>query len=177
MKSSELDYDLPPELIAQHPLERRDESRLLVYDRASGAVRHEVFGDLVGEAGDALVVVNDSRVVPGRIAIEQPRGEVLLVEQVEDGVWEALARPTRRLRAGHRYGPVELLEHLGEGRWRVRLFGEPAGRRPCLRTSLSPWTTRAGTRRCTRVRKARPRPRRQGCTSRVSCSRRSMSSA
>ena len=47
MKSAELDYDLPPELIAQHPLERRDESRLLVYDRATGAVRHRVFGDLV----------------------------------------------------------------------------------------------------------------------------------
>jgi S-adenosylmethionine:tRNA ribosyltransferase-isomerase len=117
-------------LIAQHPLERRDESRLLVYDRATGAVRHGVFGNLVGEAGDALVVVNDTRVVPARIPIEQPRGEVLLVEEVEDGVWEALARPTRRLRAGRRYGPVELLEHLGEGRWRVRLFGEPAGEAP-----------------------------------------------
>jgi S-adenosylmethionine:tRNA ribosyltransferase-isomerase len=130
MKSADLDYDLPPELIAQHPLERRDESRLLVYDRATGAVRHRAFGDLVGEAGDALVVVNDTRVVPARIPIEQPRGEVLLVEEVEDGVWEALARPSRRLRAGRRYGPVELLEHLGEGRWRVRLFGEPAGEAP-----------------------------------------------
>src|SRR6476620_2056747 len=130
MKSADLDYDLPPELIAQHPLERRDESRLLVYDRATGAVRHGVFGNLVGEAGDALVVVNDTRVVPARIPIEQPRGEVLLVEEVEDGVWEALACPTRRLRAGRRYGPVELLEHLGEGRWRVRLFGEPAGEAP-----------------------------------------------
>jgi S-adenosylmethionine:tRNA ribosyltransferase-isomerase len=130
MKSSELDYDLPPELIAQHPLERRDESRLLVYDRASGAVRHRLFGDLVEEAGDALVVVNDTRVLPARIPIEQPRGEVLLVEQVEDEVWEALARPTRRLRAGRRYGAVELLEHLGAGRWRVRLHGEPDGRMP-----------------------------------------------
>jgi S-adenosylmethionine:tRNA ribosyltransferase-isomerase len=130
MKSSELDYDLLPALIAQHPLERRDESRLLVYERASGLVRHRVFGDLVGEAGDALVVVNDTRVVPARIPIDRPRGEVLLVEEVEDGVWEALARPTRRLRAGRRYGPVELLEHLGEGRWRVRLFGEPAGEAP-----------------------------------------------
>src|SRR4029077_3063220 len=130
MKSAELDYDLPSELIAQHPLERRDDSRLLVYDRASGAVRHDVYADLVKEAGDALVVVNDTRVVPGRIAIEQPRGEVLLVEQVEDGVWEALARPTRRLRAGRRYGPGELLEHLGEGRWRVRLLGDPAGEAP-----------------------------------------------
>src|SRR6187397_2658305 len=130
MKSAELDYDLPPELVAQHPLERRDESRLLVYDRATGAVRHRVFGDLVEEAGDALVVVNDTRVVPARIPIEQPRGEVLLVEEVEDGVWEALARPSRRLRAGGRYGPVELLEHLGEGRWRVRLDGEPEGEAP-----------------------------------------------
>jgi len=56
---------------------------------------------------------------------------VLLVERLdEEGVWEGLARPTRRLRAGQRYGPVELLEHLGEGRWRLRLDGEPAGETP-----------------------------------------------
>ncbi len=68
--------------------------------------------------------------VPARIPIESPRGEVLLLERHEDGTWEALARPTRRLRAGRRYGPVELLEHLGEGRWRLRLEGEPAGETP-----------------------------------------------
>ena len=83
-----------------------------------------------GISGHALVVVNDTRVVPARIAIDEPRGEVLLVEALGDGLWEALARPTRRLRAGRRYGPVELLEHLGEGRWRVRLDGEPAGAVP-----------------------------------------------
>jgi S-adenosylmethionine:tRNA ribosyltransferase-isomerase len=55
---------------------------------------------------------------------------VLLLEPVEDGVWEALARPTRRLRVGARLGPVELLEHLGAGRWLVRLEGEPAGEAP-----------------------------------------------
>jgi S-adenosylmethionine:tRNA ribosyltransferase-isomerase len=130
MKSSELDYDLPPELIAQHPLERRDESRLLVYDRTLDSARHRRFADLPGEIGDALVVVNDTRVVPARIPIQRPHGEVLLLEQIEDGVWEALARPTRRLRPGRRYGAVELLEHLGEGRWRVRLEGEPAGEAP-----------------------------------------------
>jgi S-adenosylmethionine:tRNA ribosyltransferase-isomerase len=130
MKSSELDYDLPRELIAQHPLERRDESRLLVYERWSGQVRHRRFADLPDEVGDALVVVNDTRVVPARIPLERPHGEVLLLEQVGDQEWEALARPTRRLRAGRRYGPVELLEHLGEGRWRVRLEGEPAGEAP-----------------------------------------------
>jgi len=131
MKSSELDYDLPGELIAQHPAERRDASRLLVYERSNGAVRHRVFADLAGEIGEGvLTVVNDTRVVPARIPIERPRGEVLLLEARGDGVWEALARPTRRLRAGARHGPVELLEHLGEGRWLVRLDGEPAGETP-----------------------------------------------
>ncbi len=130
MQTTELDYELPPELIAQRPLERRDESRLLVFDRATGEVRHRRFGELPEELRDELVVVNDTRVVPARIPISEPKGEVLLLERGEDGVWEGLARPTRRLRAGRRYGPVELLEHLGEGRWRLRLDGEPAGEVP-----------------------------------------------
>jgi len=132
MKLSELDYALPPELIAQRPLERRDDSRLLVYDRASGEVRHRRFGELPDElAADELVVVNDTRVIPARIRIEHPRGEVLLLERSgEDGLWEGLARPTKRLRAGRRYGPVELVEHLGEGRWLLRLEGEPSGEMP-----------------------------------------------
>ncbi len=67
MKLSELDYALPHELIAQHPLERRDESRLLVYDRASRAVRHRLFSELPDElASDELVVVNDTRVLAAR---------------------------------------------------------------------------------------------------------------
>ena len=130
MQTTELDYELPSELIAQRPLERRDESRLLVFDRATGEVRHRSFGELPEELRDELVVVNDTRVVPARIPISEPKGEVLLLERGEDGVWEGLARPTRRLRAGRRYGPVELLEHLGEGRWRLRLDGEPAGEVP-----------------------------------------------
>jgi S-adenosylmethionine:tRNA ribosyltransferase-isomerase len=132
MKLSELDYAVPPELIAQRPLERRDDSRLLVYDRASGEVRHRRFGELPDElAADELVVVNDTRVIPARIRIEHPRGEVLLLERSgEDGLWEGLARPTKRLRAGRRYGPVELVEHLGEGRWLLRLEGEPSGEMP-----------------------------------------------
>jgi S-adenosylmethionine:tRNA ribosyltransferase-isomerase len=132
MKVSELDYELPPELIAQRPPVRRGDSRLLVYDRASGEVRHRRFSDLPDEWGArGLVVANDTRVVPARIPIERPRGEVLLLERMgENGVWEGLARPTRRLRAGRRYGPVELLEHLGEGRWLLRLQGEPAGQAP-----------------------------------------------
>jgi len=131
MKTRELEYDLPPELIAQHPLARRDESRLLVYDRMSERVDHRRFAELPDVVAGALTVVNDTRVVPARIPIAQPKGEVLLLERLdEDGVWEGLAKPTRRLRPGRQYGPVELLEHLGEGRWRLRLHGDPAGETP-----------------------------------------------
>jgi len=130
MDLTELDYPLPPELIAQRPADRRDESRLLVYDRATGAIRHRRFAELPDELRGELVVANDTRVVPARIPLERPRGEVLLLERTGADEWEALARPTRRLRAGRTYGPVTLLEHLGEGRWRVRLEGEPAGETP-----------------------------------------------
>ena len=130
MDLSELDFELPRELIAQHPAARRDASRLLVYERSTGQVRHRTFDELPEELRGELVVVNDTKVVAARIPLDSPRGEVLLLEQREDGTWEALARPTRRLRAGRRYGPVELLEHLGEGRWHLRLEGEPAGETP-----------------------------------------------
>jgi S-adenosylmethionine:tRNA ribosyltransferase-isomerase len=134
MKRSELEYSLPPELIAQRPAERRDRSRLLVYDRASGDVRHRRFDELPEELRGELVVVNDTRVVPARLRLRRPGGgdaEVLLLEPLNGrGEWEALARPSRKLRAGQRLGPVELLEPLGEGRWRLRLEGEPAGEAP-----------------------------------------------
>jgi S-adenosylmethionine:tRNA ribosyltransferase-isomerase len=133
MDSSVLDYDLPPELVAQRPVEPRDASRLLVFDRASGVVRHRRFSDLTELVGDRLVVVNDTRVVPARLRLRRTTGaavEVLLVESLSDGRWEALARPSRRLRAGERLGPVELVEPVGDGRWIVELAGDPAGEAP-----------------------------------------------
>ena len=134
MRTSELDYDLPSELIAQQPLARRDDSRLLVADRASGEVRHRRFRDLPGELPEAaLVVVNDTRVIPARLRVRRETGgeaEVLFLEPAGDGLWEALARPTKRLRPGTRLGPAELVEHLGSGRWLVRLDGEPEGEAP-----------------------------------------------
>ena len=144
MQTSELDYALPPELIAQRPAARRDDSRLLVYERATGEVRHRVFRDLPEEVpAPSLVVVNDTRVLPARLRVRRPGGgeaEVLLLERGDDGLWEALARPARRLRPGMRLaagggaavseGAVELVQARGEGRWLVRLGGEPAGEAP-----------------------------------------------
>jgi S-adenosylmethionine:tRNA ribosyltransferase-isomerase len=134
MKRLELEYSLPPELIAQHPAQRRDGSRLLVYERSTGDVRHRLFWEIPDELRGELVVVNDTRVVPARLRLKRPTGgdaEVLLLEPLDAaGEWEGLARPTRKLRPGQRLGPVELIEHLGEGRWRLRLAGDPAGEAP-----------------------------------------------
>jgi S-adenosylmethionine:tRNA ribosyltransferase-isomerase len=129
----ELDYELPTELIAQRPLEQRDHSRLLVYERSSGKVRQRRIRELPEELHGELVVVNDTRVVPARLHLRKSTGgqvEVLLIESFGGGEWEALARPSRKLRAGQILGPVELLEALGEGRWRIALEGEPAGEAP-----------------------------------------------
>jgi S-adenosylmethionine:tRNA ribosyltransferase-isomerase len=143
MRASELHYELPPDLIAQRPAEQRDDSRLLIFDRATGIVRHRRFHELPDElAPNDLVVVNDSRVVPARMSLRRPGGgeaEVLLLEGRNGScLWEALARPSRRLRpgmclkgdGGAAEASVELVERLGEGRWLVRLEGEPAGEAP-----------------------------------------------
>src|SRR6266700_2760363 len=140
MKSSELEYELPPELIAQHPAERRDESRLLVYERETGAVRHRVFAELPEEVTGELVVVNDTRVVPARIPIEAPRGEVLLLERLDGDVWEGLARPTR-LKPDTRYGPVEAARTSRRGP-----LAPPPGGRPPRRDAASSVHHRAAVR-------------------------------
>src|SRR2546423_15430198 len=107
MRSWELDYSLPLELIAQRPLERRDSSRLLVHERASGEVRHRRFDELPAElAAGTLTVVNDTRVLPARLRLERPgggEGGALLLERVGgSGGREGLARPAREPRAAAR---------------------------------------------------------------------------
>lgn len=134
MDTTQLEYELPPELVAQRPIEPRDAARLLVYRRATGAVEHRVVADLPDLLDGELAVVNDTRVVPGRLRLRRATGgavEVLLLDAVDgDGTWEALARPASRLRRGEQLGPILLLEPLGEGRWLVRLDGEPDGEAP-----------------------------------------------
>jgi len=128
-----LDYELPRELVAQRPVEPRDSSRLLVHRRGSDAVEHHVVGDLPELLEGELTVLNDTRVVAGRLRLRRETGgaaEAVLVEEVGPGLWEALVRPARRLRPGERLGEVVLVEHLGGGRWLLRLEGEPSGEPP-----------------------------------------------
>ena len=138
MKTGDFDYHLPPELIAQTPLEPRDSSRLLVLDRRTGGVEHRYFRDLPDylDAGDVLVM-NDSRVLPGRLVGRRQgtggRVELLLLRRVGSRLWKALGRPARSLRPGVRVSiakpgrqdlEVEVLEEEPEGVRVVRLSSE-----------------------------------------------------
>ena len=133
MDTALLEYELPRELVAQRPVEPRDASRLLVYRKDSGTIEHRAFAELPELLAGELVVVNDTKVVPARLQLRRATGgavEVLLVENVGEARWEALARASGRLREGELLGPVRLLESLGDGRWLVELDGEPAGEAP-----------------------------------------------
>ena len=113
MKKSDFYFDLPERLIAQHPLEQRDASRLLVLNRADGSVTHRHFRDLLEyvQPGDCMVF-NNSRVIPARLmghAVGKTTPiEVLLLIDRGDGLWECLTRPGRKTREG-----VELV--FGDG--------------------------------------------------------------
>lgn len=114
MKTSDFYFDLPEELIAQTPLERRDASRLLCLDRWSGAREHRIFSELpeLLHPGDCLVM-NDSRVLPARLMGMRETGgvvEVLLLRDLGGGRWECLTRPGRKTRPGTRliFGNGEL---------------------------------------------------------------------
>jgi len=120
---SELDYNLPSELIAQTPASSRDASRLLVIDRARAGFEDRGFAELPDllRAGDCLVV-NNSRVIPARVLTRDADGreiELLFVEAVDGHRWRALTRPGRRSRAG-----VELL--VGDTSARLRIVGVDA---------------------------------------------------
>ncbi len=137
--SSDFDYDLPPGLIAQHPLPDRAASRLLVLDRSTGGMRHAQFRDIVELiAPEDVLVLNVSRVIPARLrgtrvpgsGTRSPGGEaeILLVRQLPDGSWLAMGHPGGKLKLGRiiRFGDdsaVEIVAMLGGGIRRVRFVG------------------------------------------------------
>ncbi len=105
MRTADFDFALPPELIAQHPAPRRDESRLLVLHRGNGQVEHRRFRDVLEffRAGD-LLVLNNSRVIPARLRGRNARSggqfEILLLEENAGNDWWAMLRPAKRARVG-----------------------------------------------------------------------------
>src|SRR5215468_12283182 len=110
MRLAEFDFDLPEERIAQYPLERRDDSRLLELKRASGQISDRRFSELPSLLqGEELVVLNNTRVIPARLFGRRARGdtvtervEVLLARRIAQDTWEALVRPGRKMPVGER---------------------------------------------------------------------------
>ena len=122
MKTHDFWYDLPEELIAQTPLERRDSSRLMVLDREIGEIQHKHFFDIIDylNPGDCLVM-NDSRVLPARLMGHRPTGgvvEVLLLRDLGNKCWECLCKPGRKMQVGSEvsFGDGELTAVVREVR-------------------------------------------------------------
>ncbi|MBM4432792.1 MAG: tRNA preQ1(34) S-adenosylmethionine ribosyltransferase-isomerase QueA [Chloroflexi bacterium] len=118
MKTSDFDYHLPAELIAQTPMEPRDQSRLMVLNRRDGSIRHRRFYNIIDylQDGDVLVF-NDSRVIPARLIGKKVdsggRVEVLLLRRLDANVWEALAKPGKGVGIGTR---IEIADVSGNGK-------------------------------------------------------------
>ena len=106
-------YDLPPELIAQTPVEPRDSSRLLVYDKKTGKIEHRVFHDIIDYlTNNDVLVINNTRVLPARLYGYKDTGakiEVLLQKRMDLKNWQCIARPTKRLKEGDR---ITFSQHL-----------------------------------------------------------------
>ncbi len=133
MKVKDFYFDLPKELIAQHPLKKRDESRLMVLNKKSGEVEHKVFKDIIEylKPGDCLVL-NDTRVMPARLygAKEGSGGkmEFLLLNRHEDDIWETLVKPGKRGKVGAKFVfgngelKAEVVEVLDNGNRKVKFY-------------------------------------------------------
>ena len=132
MKTSDFYYDLPKELIAQHPTEKRDNSRLMVIGRKSGEIKHKHFYDIVDEleSGDCLVL-NNTRVLPARIyGVKEGTGahvEFLLLVNKGDDVWEVIAGPGKRAKTGARFSfgeklSCEVVDVLDNGNRLIKFF-------------------------------------------------------
>jgi len=140
MKLADFDFDLPPELIAQHPAKERDQARLLVLNRADSSIQHHHFRDIRTFLGptDALVV-NQTKVMPARLKGRRTDSggqvELLLIRRQEGACWLAMGRPGRRLKPGTvveigQDGQLraEIVERTAEGRFVVRLDGSDVER-------------------------------------------------
>ena len=105
MKTDDFDYELPEELIAQTPLEKRDSSRLLILDKKTGDIEHKHFSDIIDYLEkDDILVLNNTKVLPARLIGEKEETkaviEILLLKNIKDDIWECLVKPARRIKIG-----------------------------------------------------------------------------
>ena len=105
MKTDDFDYELPEELIAQTPLEKRDSSRLLILDKKTGDIEHKHFYDIIDYLEkDDILVLNNTKVLPARLIGEKEETkaviEILLLKNIKDDIWECLVKPARRIKIG-----------------------------------------------------------------------------
>ena len=119
MKTSDFDYSLPPELIAQTPAEPRDQSRLMVLRRSDGSIEHHRFSEIIDFLHPTdVLVLNDTRVIPARLKAQKGSGgkvEILLLRRLEPGLWEALVKPSKRIAVGDKVEVVSM-QHGSEGK-------------------------------------------------------------
>ena len=133
MKVSEFDYELPEELIAQHPSEKRDLSRLMVLDKKAHTIEHKVFKDILDylEPGDCLVR-NNTKVIPARLYGKKETGanvEFLLLNRIEGDIWETIVRPGNKLHVGAKV-------IFGDGLLQAEILETMPGRNKKSRISL-----------------------------------------
>ena len=130
MKTDDIDYELPERLIAQTPLQKRDESRLFILDKETGKTEHKKFSDIIDYlTSDDILVLNDTKVLPARlIGVKEETNaviELLLLKNIKDDEWECLVKPAKRIKVGTivTFGNGQLkaccLEVLDEG---IRIF-------------------------------------------------------
>ena len=130
MRTDDFDFNLPEELIAQHPYDKRDEARLMVMDRDAQKIEHKIFKDVIDylEPGDCLVI-NNTKVLPARLYGKKDTGanvEFLLLKRIEGDYWEVMVRPGNKLRPGAKatFGDgllnAEILEVLEGGNRKVK---------------------------------------------------------
>jgi S-adenosylmethionine:tRNA ribosyltransferase-isomerase len=115
MKVSDFDFDLPKELIAQHPSEKRDHSRLMVLDQEKQTISHHHFYDIINLlTPNDVLVINDTKVIPARLLGTKTETdaliEVLLLKEIEPNIWEAMTKPAKRVKVGTRIKFGALLE-------------------------------------------------------------------
>jgi S-adenosylmethionine:tRNA ribosyltransferase-isomerase len=129
MRVNDFDYKLPPDLIAQHPSQKREASRMMILNRMKGEIKHKYFYNIIDYLRpDDLLIINNTQVIPARLFGKKETGaniEIFLIQQIDNTIWQCLLRPQKRIRAGIKIiindeHFVEVLEREPDGKWLIQ---------------------------------------------------------